>query len=778
MVKAGSDRSVMSEQPTRENAISTLSKLFHLRLAAPEGTGARRYAFAAFTLLFFFSFLAFLSTLLIRGNALTTGYYLDALDETRAFDRVYEDLLADPELTDAIEPLFGSIGVDRSYTVSTLRFVAPPDQLRAWSEEALTRLMAYVRGDVPRYSGEIDFAELFENQRSALVTYVVAQLLDTDVEPVDSQREFEQELNDFVNELTSGRIPTVVPAATIAPGAADRVTNVILRPLNSESADAIRSQVETYVSLNDIVGALTVAVPELLEEEIERANQSLLDWLGGDTTVDPTETFADVVQEGGNVAIQRLDTLRQQANVISPRWLPWVSIIVMAVAMGGLMWLTNGIIRRLVTIGVLFAATGALVFLIALWFGESIADIVTGQPFDAAFEDAPEGWGLPQSARLLIGDIKTALFSELAQTVTVAGGILALIGIAVIAISQLAVHLPVAAVGRYNWVVSKETAPFISLLALGGVVVPLLVLNAPERGPALACNGHTELCDLAYDEVTFAATHNSMATSSGGWLFPSQDVSMRQQLDDGIRAMLIDTRYWQEPSEAVERLVNTESLAPEAMGLLEEFLSGFGSPPPGTFLCHLTCWAGAVQLSDALIEIRLFLEENDEEVLTLIIEDAVSAEDTVDAFTEAGLLPFLFEKELDDEWPTLRQMITSGRRLVVMAEQGSPPPAWYPNAWTVMQETPFDAHSREGLTCAENRGRPENSLFLINHWINRTPPDRVDASVVNGRATIVERANECELARGQKANFVAVNFYRQGDLLGAVDELNGLVVGR
>ena len=53
---------------------------------------------------------------------------LHSLDEARAFDRVYDDLLSDPEFTEAIEPFFGSIGIDRSYAVSTLRFVAPPDQ--------------------------------------------------------------------------------------------------------------------------------------------------------------------------------------------------------------------------------------------------------------------------------------------------------------------------------------------------------------------------------------------------------------------------------------------------------------------------------------------------------------------------------------------------------------------------------------------------------------------------------------------------------------------------
>ena len=37
---------------------------------------------------------------------------------------------------------------------------------------------------------------------------------------------------------------------------------------------------------------------------------------------------------------------------------------------------------------------------------------------------------------------------------------------------------------------------------------------------ALACNGAALLCDRRVDEVTFAATHNSMSSEADGWLMP------------------------------------------------------------------------------------------------------------------------------------------------------------------------------------------------------------------------------------------------------------------
>ena len=41
---------------------------------------------------------------------------------------------------------------------------------------------------------------------------------------------------------------------------------------------------------------------------------------------------------------------------------------------------------------------------------------------------------------------------------------------------------------------------------------------------------------------------------------------------------------------------------------------------------------------------------------------------------------------------------------------------------------------------------------------------------------LLRRARECERLRERRANFLAVDFFRTGDLIGVVDELNG--VGR
>ncbi len=52
------------------------------------------------------------------------------------------------------------------------------------------------------------------------------------------------------------------------------------------------------------------------------------------------------------------------------------------------------------------------------------------------------------------------------------------------------------------------------------------------------------LCSRPLDQVFFAATHNSYAASAEpGWHFANQTYPIPRQLDDGIRALLIDVHY-------------------------------------------------------------------------------------------------------------------------------------------------------------------------------------------------------------------------------------------
>ena len=261
-------------------------------------------------------------------------------------------------------------------------------------------------------------------------------------------------------------------------------------------------------------------------------------------------------------------------------------------------------------------------------------------------------------------------------------------------------------------------------------------------GPPAAggCNGHQALCDRRFDQVVFPSTHNAMSNSDDGWLGANQQHGITRQLADGIRGLLIDTHSYRGTS----------------------------------YLCHSNCIFGSKPLVDGLTEITRFLRANPGEVLMLIIEDGVSPADHDKAFTDSGLAAFLYTHTAGRPWPTLREMIASGQRVVVGAERGRPPPAWFHHVWDLVWDTPYTFRNKDEFSCRLNRGKAANELFLLNHWIENPLPSQSLSEQANTRAVLLGRARQCQQESGKLPNFVAVNHYASGDLFAVVRELNGL----
>ncbi|MFW6723805.1 hypothetical protein ACHZ98_27345 [Streptomyces sp. MAR4 CNY-716] len=312
--------------------------------------------------------------------------------------------------------------------------------------------------------------------------------------------------------------------------------------------------------------------------------------------------------------------------------------------------------------------------------------------------------------------------------------------------------------------------------AAAGALAQVWVLVGVPSEAALACNGDVALCGRPYDRVVQVGAHNAMATVPDGFLGAHQDVSLTGQLDRGARALLLDTHYW----ETAERLVppaGTGGLDAAARATLVRAVDSVVRPRPGTWLCHGPCRMGATPLAAQLHELRGWLEEHPRDVVTLILQDAITPRDTERAFRAAGLGPYLYRPDPDPAapWPTLGEMAGSGRRLVVFAEEADGPAPWYRNFYDYAVETPYRARSAGDLSCAPHRGGtdPRKQLFLLNHFVTHgMGAPRTEAAAVNDADVIVRRARTCALLRGRLPTIVAVNHMTLGDAVGAVRRLN------
>ena len=261
-----------------------------------------------------------------------------------------------------------------------------------------------------------------------------------------------------------------------------------------------------------------------------------------------------------------------------------------------------------------------------------------------------------------------------------------------------------------------------------------------DDSSAMRCNGHAALCDRRFDQVVFPTAHNAMSNADDNWVFPDQTHPIARQLEDGIRGLLIDTYSY--------------------LG--------------GSYLCHTSCLLGNKKLVDALSDMVAFLKSHPNEVLMLDIEDHLAAADTEKAFMDSGLAAYVHVQAPDAPWPTLRAMIAAGHRVVVGAENGGPPPAWYHHFYDLAWDTPYTFKTPADFSCAQNRGLRTHALFLLNHWLENPVPDQTLSQTANAHDLLLGRARQCQMESGKLPNFVAVNHYSVGDLFQVVRELNGV----
>lgn len=254
------------------------------------------------------------------------------------------------------------------------------------------------------------------------------------------------------------------------------------------------------------------------------------------------------------------------------------------------------------------------------------------------------------------------------------------------------------------------------------------------------CNGHAALCARPLDQVTFAGTHNSMSAADEGWLGPNQQHGIERQLEDGVRALMLDTV--EEDGELL--------------------------------LCHGYCSLGSRPLVEALTAIDAFLEAHPDELLFIIFQDAIPVASTEAALRESGLLARAYDQRpARGDWPTLGDLTADGVQLVVGLEAGGPPPAVLHHAWDLFQDTPYSFDSIDEFSCDLNRGRADSPLLLVNHWLGPLPSAERSATV-NVAAVLAARAEACAAARGMPVTFLGVDHYAVGDLFAVVDALNGV----
>lgn len=254
----------------------------------------------------------------------------------------------------------------------------------------------------------------------------------------------------------------------------------------------------------------------------------------------------------------------------------------------------------------------------------------------------------------------------------------------------------------------------------------------------------TPVLSKHYNEVCFLTTHNSMNSSEKGFATPNQTYSVTNQLNYGVRGLMLDTY---DGSNGV------------------------------ALTYHVVSALGYEKLVDVMQEIKDFMLSHPKAVISIIYQNEGSNVQLEKAIDSIGLdkMTFIYT---GGAWPTIQTMVDSNRRLVLFVEQDKLPRASYlMYAWGTIFDTPYTFHSVSEFNCSLNRGGSgSKELFLINHWLSNVLglPDKALAPQANTRAVISQRVQECTAANSHFLNYLGVDFCEIGDARAVVDSINGI----
>ncbi|KAI8981905.1 PLC-like phosphodiesterase [Mycotypha africana] len=277
------------------------------------------------------------------------------------------------------------------------------------------------------------------------------------------------------------------------------------------------------------------------------------------------------------------------------------------------------------------------------------------------------------------------------------------------------------------------------------------------------CNGHAELCNKPFDELTYILTHNSygyIANPAANQLCP-----ISTQLSDGVRGLKLSAVRASNASSAAE----------------------------GIQLCHTSCTIlNAGSAVDTLKEITNWVKSNPNEVITIMWNNIgnFTPEAFKTAYEASGILDYVHIQEYANfTWPTLGEMISSGKRVVNFLDEGADAKAvpWLMPEWGYVFETPYNNYNESSFNCVIDRPyepyNPEEVMYVMNHFLYGTLtlgsllieiPQKGTANVTNSDSSLLRQAQICQKTFGRQPNFLEVDFYNKGDALTIAAQLNNV----
>lgn len=236
------------------------------------------------------------------------------------------------------------------------------------------------------------------------------------------------------------------------------------------------------------------------------------------------------------------------------------------------------------------------------------------------------------------------------------------------------------------------------------------------------------------DKACFPTTHNSFNVAKGKkhFIFPNHTYPILRQLNDSIRGFMLDV--YERKGEV--------------------------------YLYHSFPILGKQKLEVILKEIKSWLENHPKEIIAIIFQNAISREMLMKEFSKLGMETMLVKIQWGNTLPTVQELANSKQQILAFVESNDPDseiPIY--GAWRHIFDTPWQIKPGEEIPNRIGRGRFENPLFLVNHWIDRLIPRKQDAEKFNEYQFLKQRIIQCREKVGKWPNFIGINFHEKGEVV-------------
>lgn len=248
-----------------------------------------------------------------------------------------------------------------------------------------------------------------------------------------------------------------------------------------------------------------------------------------------------------------------------------------------------------------------------------------------------------------------------------------------------------------------------------------------------------------FNEVCWLTSHNAFASKKYDWVYKQQNLSIEQQLDYGVRALMIDLWWHNNQIYLLHNDIN---------------------------LTRLQKWSRPDKFEWLLSIIKKWLNDHPAEIITLIIEShlgKLGGKEITRLLEKNSMENFMYKPPrknlLHGKWDTLINMIHNNTRLV-MISRNIYDKIIYDDNVVIENKWEFNKNP-DGDKFFKSNG----SIYIFNHFktVSSFP-----YSNFNSLGNIMKRINNAYKIIKKYPNFISVDFVEIGDAKYVVSIINNI----